>query len=761
LYKRVFRKGLLKKLKLREGGMSMKKVLGVVMALVMVLTLFVVRPLSVSAAGFKDVPADYWAKGQINYLVSKGVIAGYSDGTFKPEDPVTREQFAKMICIAKGLKEVKPATPTFKDVGKDRWSFGYVEAAVKAGYIKGYADGTFKPANSITRQELAVLGVRVLGKEKEANSITQGFIFANDEDQVAKWAVGAMTIAVRPKVQLLKWDNLRNIRPTAPATRAECAHAVYSILMPPGSMGKNNVINLSEQGPENFFPLTSDSAYTQQAVTYMQGGLIGETPEGVLYPDIATAVPSLKNGLLKVDEKAGTVETIFKFRKGVKWSDGQPVTAQDAVFAYQMIMNPKIQVVSTWPYDEITEIKALDDYTLYIKWGTLESYAVMGVPLYPKHILGPIYDKDPSLINSCDFVTKNPVYCGPYVLAEYKPDQYTIYKKNPNWYGGEPVIDTIIDKVITDTNAQFANMVAGGIDTGSMILTLDLADKVAQTMKYMKVLYNTGTSSGILNLNLSSDEFKDVRVRQALYYAIDRYTLTQKAMVGKEPMLSIVPKGTWAFEDVLSQYDYNPDKANELLDAAGWKWNADHTVRIMPNGKEASFKIPYATGAKFREREVTIMQPMLAKVGIKIDHAPMDFNALLDSETKGTFTITLHGISFDPFDPLGSMISLQSSQIPSEANGWKGQNVNRLNDPEMDKLVQQAINEGFKSQKERIPTLYKIQELWAKDVPYLLLESRIYPDFVRVGLQNWNHNFAGSVYFNWMCPYWYWDTNIG
>jgi hypothetical protein len=75
--------------------------------------------------------------------------------------------------------------------------------------------------------------------------------------------------------------------------------------------------------------------------------------------------------------------------------------------------------------------------------------------------------------------------------------------------------------------------------------------------------------------------------------------------------------------------------------------------------------------------------------------------------------------------------------------------------------VQQAIKEGFKSQKERIPTLYKIQELWAKDVPYLLLESRIYPDFIRVGLQNWNHNFAGSVYFNWMCPYWYWDTNIG
>ncbi len=146
----------------------MKKLLVLALVFVMVLSFFVVKPLSVEAAGFKDVPDTYWAKGQINYLVSKGVVEGFPDGTFKPETAVTREQFAKMICIAKGLKEYKPATPTFKDVASSRWSYGFVEAAVKAGYIKGYTDGTFKPANSITRQELAVLGVRVLGKEKEA-----------------------------------------------------------------------------------------------------------------------------------------------------------------------------------------------------------------------------------------------------------------------------------------------------------------------------------------------------------------------------------------------------------------------------------------------------------------------------------------------------------------------------------------------------------------------------------------------------------------
>jgi peptide/nickel transport system substrate-binding protein len=78
---------------------------------------------------------------------------------------------------------------------------------VTKGVIAGFPDGTFKPENNITRQELAVLGVRVLGKEAEASKITQSFIFANDESKVASWAMGAMTIAVRPKVQILKWDN--------------------------------------------------------------------------------------------------------------------------------------------------------------------------------------------------------------------------------------------------------------------------------------------------------------------------------------------------------------------------------------------------------------------------------------------------------------------------------------------------------------------------------------------------------------------------
>jgi peptide/nickel transport system substrate-binding protein len=342
------------------------------------------------------------------------------------------------------------------------------------------------------------------------------------------------------------------------------------------------------------------------------------------------------------------------------------------------------------------------------------------------------------------------------------PGQYVTYKQNPNYYGGQPVFNKVTVRIIEDTNTQFANLLAGGIDTGSEILTLDLAEKVQQQMgKAFNVYYNKGTSFGILSLNLQSDAFKDKRVRQAFYYAMDRSLLVQRARVGFDPALSLVPAGTWAFKDVLGKYKYDPAKANQLLDAAGWKWNSAHTQRIMPNGQPAVFNVPWATGSTFREREVTILQPMFEAVGIKLQQDPTDFDAMLDSETHGSFTLTLHGVGYDSYDPTSGMIALQTSQIPTEENGWAGQNSYRYSNSQMDSLVSEALQDAFNSQSSRLPTLYKIQELWAEDVPFILLEQRVYPDTVRKGLQNWNHYFsAGSVYYNWSAAWWYFDNNL-
>src|SRR5664280_1411572 len=241
----------------------MRRFLSIVVAVVMLVA--VCSPvLTANAAGFKDVAASYWAFDEITALASKKVVAGYLDGTFKPEGKVTREEFAKMVVVAKGLALVNPSSPTFTDVAVSRWSYGYVEAAAKAGYILGIGGGKFTPASQIKRQDMAVLLVRVLGMEAEAKTIKEPVAFANDEPSIGTYAIGAVTIAVRQRVQLLTWDKSRNLNPTASATRGDCAFAIYNTITPPGS-GKKTVTLAEELPPESLFPLTSDSAYTLKA----------------------------------------------------------------------------------------------------------------------------------------------------------------------------------------------------------------------------------------------------------------------------------------------------------------------------------------------------------------------------------------------------------------------------------------------------------------------------------------------------------------
>jgi peptide/nickel transport system substrate-binding protein len=730
----------------------MKRALSVLLA-VMLLVAVCSPVLTVNAAGFKDVGASYWAYDEITALAAKKVLAGYADGTFKPEGSVTREEFAKMIVTAKGLAEVKPAKATFSDVATTRWSYGVVEAAVKAGYIKGIGGGKFAPTAAIKRQDLAVLLVRVLGKEAQATAIKEPIAFANDEGKISTYAIGAVTIAFRPRVQILTWDKARNVRPAAAATRGDCAFAVYNTITPPGSVGKKTATIAQENAPETLFTLISDSAYTAKAVTFLASGPIGLTPYGVLYPEMCTYVPTLENKHL-IRNADGSIITDVQLRKGMTWSDGQPVTIDDFIFAHKLYMSDEIQVVSRTPMDLVTNIQKVDNYTCRISWKSWDVFIPTLWSIYPKHILGPQFDADPSSINTSDF-SSNPVYCGPYTIKTQVELQYIIYAANKNWFGGEPVLDTITERYIDATNTLLINMLTGQIDASSESLTLDLAQQFEAKMgKDFNVYYNKGTTAGIFNFNLMSEWFKDKRVRQAFHYGIDRTLITQKAKVGNEAVMSPLSSGSFYFKPVLAKYAYNPTKANELLDAAGWTWNAARTQRILPSGTPAVLKIPYSQGATFREREVTLMEPMLAKLGIKAEHGPTDFNAMLDSKNKGTFTVALHGISFNNYDAYGSINQFHSREIPTAENGWQGQNDYRYSSPDMDKWIDAAREATTAAALTEAYT--NIQDIWAEDLPVMYLEQRMYPDEVRKGLKGYDHFFSSTVYSNWNIQYWYW-----
>lgn len=131
---------------------------------------------------FPDVPSSYWAYHEVMDLVGAGVINGYPDGTFKPEFPVTRAEFAKMALLSLGYSQEFPTNPSFPDVDPTEWYYGYVEGAVKHGLVIGYPDGTFQPLGNITLAEILTVIVRAKGWGETAPPGPPPFILLHDRD---------------------------------------------------------------------------------------------------------------------------------------------------------------------------------------------------------------------------------------------------------------------------------------------------------------------------------------------------------------------------------------------------------------------------------------------------------------------------------------------------------------------------------------------------------------------------------------------------
>jgi peptide/nickel transport system substrate-binding protein len=161
----------------------------------------------------------------------------------------------------------------------------------------------------------------------------------------------------------------------------------------------------------------------------------------------------------------------MKLRKDITWSDGTPLTADDFIFTYQMIISPKNAVASTDPYDKIDTMTAPDPQTVVIKFK--EPYAPWQAKVFqivstgsgalPKHILEPVFKKDGTL-DKADWNRKPTVGFGPFVFKEWQSGSSLTFVANPNYYKGKPKIDQIFIKIVPDDAAQLAAMKAGTIE---------------------------------------------------------------------------------------------------------------------------------------------------------------------------------------------------------------------------------------------------------------------------------------------------------
>jgi hypothetical protein len=180
---------------------------------------------------FPDVPPDYWARPFVEALAKRGIAVGSPDGSFRPDQPVTRAEYAALVQKAFDNQESQGSI-AFTDVPSDFWAVPSIDAAVKQGFLKGYPNGSFQPNKEVSRLEVLLSLVNGLGlprpdKPEEVVTLFQ------DSAKIPQWAVPAAGTAAESNI-VVNYPSLDQLKPDQPATRAEVAALIYQALVASG-----------------------------------------------------------------------------------------------------------------------------------------------------------------------------------------------------------------------------------------------------------------------------------------------------------------------------------------------------------------------------------------------------------------------------------------------------------------------------------------------------------------------------------------------
>jgi peptide/nickel transport system substrate-binding protein len=493
------------------------------------------------------------------------------------------------------------------------------------------------------------------------------------------------------------------------------------------------------------------SAATSNTAAEQSGGIlrtaIFQSPSGVFQPAFATnsydfyVTDLVFESLLRVGEKGdleacladkwkasedGKVFT-FTLRDGLKFHDGQPVTAEDVKYSIQYVGQPNykgargsyvnaikgIEDFRQGKTADLEGIKVIDDKTVEITTKDTYSSGLIRFGLNFKIFAKHIWDKvDVAQAGEATDLLRNPVGTGAFKMSQFVPDQYVEFAKNDDYWGGKPKLDKIILQNTTQDVAQ-AQLLKGEVDQ-MYLTTLNKTDEDMYKAAGMNVVGVAQNAYQYLAFNLTKDEFKDKKIRQAFAYAMDRDAVVNNLMSGHGSVANNpYPANFWAHPDGLNEYKYDPKKALELFKEAGWTYN-ESDKKMYINGKPAKFTLKYSKGNPVTEKSAPLFQQNMKDVGIDVDLQIMEFATMFDQAKKGDFELAFIGQG-NEIDADLSKFYYSSFIKPIGDNS--GSNFIRYKNSELDSL----IDEGFKTvdQTQKANVYKKIGTLLNQELPVI------------------------------------------
>jgi peptide/nickel transport system substrate-binding protein len=434
------------------------------------------------------------------------------------------------------------------------------------------------------------------------------------------------------------------------------------------------------------------------------------------YPHLVTEIPSVANGGLSQD---GLVMTMH-LRDDIAWSDGTPLTAEDFVFTYDMIMDPNNAVDSQYPYDYLESIEAPDAQTVVMTFA--EPFAswqsTFWTGILPKHVLEPVFEAEGS-IDEAEWNLAPTVGCGPFDFAEWESGSFIRFARNENYWLGESNLDEVFFQFVPDDASQTAACVAGDVDLGFWP-PLDQVP-ILQAAGLELVTQASGYNEGwFFNFrDMASPAVKDVRVRKAIALALDRQAIAEDLLLGLT-----VPNVT--FFDALpafvapdiEAYTYDPDAAGQLLEDAGWTDRDGDGIREDADGNKLTLTQGNTT-RQIRQDVQAVVQQQLLDVGIDLQTFAYDADLLFDSYADGgpaaVGDLDIMEWSDCPYFPDPDVDYWLCDQMPDEENPW-GYNYFGC-DETLDELFQRQL--VTVNAEERAEIFYDITRHMHEQVYYL------------------------------------------
>lgn len=397
----------------------------------------------------------------------------------------------------------------------------------------------------------------------------------------------------------------------------------------------------------------------------------------------------------------------FNLRQNVKWHDGQPFTSKDVKFTIETILNPENMSEIASNYEDIENIEIVDDITVKIKLSSpnVAILDYLSVGMIPEHILN---GKD---ILTDSFNT-NPIGTGPYILKAWDEGQSITLNKNPDYYLGQPKIDTVIFKIVEDTKARALQLKSGELDIAQ--ITPHDIEQFKNDSNFKLYTMKTSDYRGIM-YNFNNPLFRDNReLPNALSYAIDRQSIIDAVLLGYgQKAYSPLQAGDYNNPNI-EKFEYNPAKAKEELEKAGWKKGNDG---IYQKGtQKLEFAVNCSEGDQVRIDIANICAQQFKEIGADVT---VKISPQIDWNNQQAYLIGW-GSPFDPDDHTYKVFGTD-----------KGSNFNSYSNSKVDELLQKARQTDNDS--ERLEYYKLFQEELIKDMPYTFIS---YVDAIYVSKNN-------------------------